>query len=264
MPRDGSGVYSAPAGTTATAGTTIESAKYNAFINDLVTDANTARPVVAGGTGATTAAAALTNLGLTATAAELNVLDGIPGTLTATEIGYLDGVTSAIQTQLDGKASFTIGASQAASGSATDFTGIPATVNVITLTFSQVSLSGTDNLDIRLGNSGGFISSGYVAPYGHAIAGTTITAATGTTGMPLRLGVAGEGLSGIATIRRFASGSNRWIMTFHGTRATVGGAATASVVAGAELDVGAALTQVRVRPFGTDTFDNGNIAISWS
>lgn len=40
---------------------------------------------------------------VTASAAELNVLDGIPATLTATELGYLDGVTSAIQTQLDSK-----------------------------------------------------------------------------------------------------------------------------------------------------------------
>lgn len=46
-------------------------------------------PVSRGGTGATTAAGALTKLGLIATAAELN---------------YLDGVTSAVQTQLNGKA----------------------------------------------------------------------------------------------------------------------------------------------------------------
>ena len=46
----------------------------------------------------------LSDLSVTSTAAELNVLDGIPGTLTATEIGYLDGVTSAIQTQIDAKA----------------------------------------------------------------------------------------------------------------------------------------------------------------
>ena len=49
------------------------------------------------------ASTALTNLGVTSTAAELNVLDGIPATLTPTEIGYVDGVTSAIQTQLDAK-----------------------------------------------------------------------------------------------------------------------------------------------------------------
>ena len=46
-------------------------------------------PITKGGTGATTAEGALTNLGLTATAAELN---------------YCDGVTSNIQTQLSGKA----------------------------------------------------------------------------------------------------------------------------------------------------------------
>lgn len=44
----------------------------------------------------------LTQLGLTATANELNVLDGI--TATVTELNYVDGVTSNIQTQLDGKA----------------------------------------------------------------------------------------------------------------------------------------------------------------
>jgi len=55
MPRDGSGVYSKPAGTTASPNTTIESAKYNSVIDDQVVDANTARPITAGGTGATTA-----------------------------------------------------------------------------------------------------------------------------------------------------------------------------------------------------------------
>lgn len=66
MPRNGSGVYSAPAGTTAITQTTIDSTRYNALVADLVTDANTARPVVAGGTGATSAAAALVNLGAAA------------------------------------------------------------------------------------------------------------------------------------------------------------------------------------------------------
>jgi hypothetical protein len=42
--------------------TTILSAKYNTFIHDVETDLNTPRPVVAGGTGATSADAALQNL----------------------------------------------------------------------------------------------------------------------------------------------------------------------------------------------------------
>lgn len=56
-------------------------------------------PVTKGGTGSTTAAGALTNLGITATAAELNKLDGV--TATTTELNYVDGVTSNIQSQLD-------------------------------------------------------------------------------------------------------------------------------------------------------------------
>ena len=58
---------------------------------------------------------ALAQLGVTATAAELNIMDGITATTaelnimdgvtaTTTEINYLDGVTSSIQTQLNGKA----------------------------------------------------------------------------------------------------------------------------------------------------------------
>ncbi len=46
---------------------------------------------------------------VTATATELNVLDGIPATLTATELGYVDGVTSSIQTQLNTLSSSSFG-----------------------------------------------------------------------------------------------------------------------------------------------------------
>lgn len=59
-------------------------------------------PLTTGGTGATTAVGALTNLGLTATASELNLLDG--ELISTTELNYLSGVTSAIQTQINGKA----------------------------------------------------------------------------------------------------------------------------------------------------------------
>lgn len=44
------------------------------------------------------------NVAVTATATEINVLSGIPGTLTAAELGYSDGVTSSIQTQLNSAA----------------------------------------------------------------------------------------------------------------------------------------------------------------
>jgi hypothetical protein len=48
-------------------------------------------PIAKGGTGAGTASGAITNLGITATAAELNILDGV--TATATELNYNDVTT---------------------------------------------------------------------------------------------------------------------------------------------------------------------------
>ena len=65
-------------------------------------------PVDKGGTGATTAAAALTNLGITATANELNIMDGV--TATTAELNYMDGVKSNVQAQLNGKQSTITGA----------------------------------------------------------------------------------------------------------------------------------------------------------
>lgn len=63
MPRNGSGVYSLPAGSTFTPNTLAQSSVVNAINNDIMTDLNTPRPIVAGGTGSSSAAAALVALG---------------------------------------------------------------------------------------------------------------------------------------------------------------------------------------------------------
>ena len=75
MPRDGSGIYTTPAGTTAVPDTTIESSKYNGNIADVAADLNAARPIVAGGTGATSASAARTNLGAEARGVQVTNYD---------------------------------------------------------------------------------------------------------------------------------------------------------------------------------------------
>jgi hypothetical protein len=63
MPRDGSGQYTQPEPNVA-AGTTIESAVYNHFTQDVAADLNWPRPIIAGGTGASSAAAAREALGV--------------------------------------------------------------------------------------------------------------------------------------------------------------------------------------------------------
>ena len=61
MPRDGSGTYSQPF-PPVMSDTTIESTVYNGYTADITIDLNTARPIVVGGTGASSADAALDNL----------------------------------------------------------------------------------------------------------------------------------------------------------------------------------------------------------
>lgn len=85
----------------ALSGVTLSSSTISSLTTDLA--------IVDGGTGASTAAGALVNFGLTATASEINLLDGVTWSLTAyngllptvTELNYVDGVTSNIQTQLN-------------------------------------------------------------------------------------------------------------------------------------------------------------------
>jgi len=67
------------------------------------TGTTTVNSLTIGSTALTATAAELNILdGVTATTAELNTLDGI--TATVTELNYVDGVTSNVQTQLDTKA----------------------------------------------------------------------------------------------------------------------------------------------------------------
>ena len=75
MPRDGSGVYSLPAGGDAVPGELVASTPYNAFRADLVSVLNGVQPVSLGGTGASNASGARSNLGLGALATRDTIND---------------------------------------------------------------------------------------------------------------------------------------------------------------------------------------------
>ena len=95
MPRSGGGIYSKGSPSVVT-GTTIQSAAYNTTIDDLVTDANAARPVSAGGTGAANAADARTNLGISATNTPFTPAGNIAATNTQAAIAELDTEKAAL------------------------------------------------------------------------------------------------------------------------------------------------------------------------
>lgn len=78
--------------------------------------------------GYLTAHQTLTDLGITATASEINVLDGI--TASTTELNYVDGVTSSIQTQLNSKEGTISDLSTIRSGAAAGATALQPGGNV--------------------------------------------------------------------------------------------------------------------------------------
>lgn len=90
MPRNGSGVYIPPVGTDAVSGTTIESVPFNTLRADIAADLNLPRPISAGGTAATTAAGARTNLDVQQANANLSAEAGLTGA--ANRISYYTGV----------------------------------------------------------------------------------------------------------------------------------------------------------------------------
>lgn len=93
--------------------------------------------------GITASTAELNTLdGITASTAELNTLDGI--TASTTELNYVDGVTSAIQTQLDGKAA---SAHTHVLADVTDVTATAAELNVLDgITASTAELNTLDGI----------------------------------------------------------------------------------------------------------------------
>ena len=83
-------------------------ARTNLGLGSAATTASTDYATAAQGTKADSAVQNLADLSITATAAEINKLDGV--TATTAELNFIDGVTSNIQTQLNGKATSAQGA----------------------------------------------------------------------------------------------------------------------------------------------------------
>jgi hypothetical protein len=97
MPRNGSGIYSLPAGSIVTDGVDdILATQHNTPLQDLESDMNEVRPIVAGGTGASSASAARTALGLGSIATqEASAVAITGGTMTGATVGMTSGSAAA-------------------------------------------------------------------------------------------------------------------------------------------------------------------------
>jgi hypothetical protein len=138
------------------------------------------------------------------------------------------------------------------SGTSVDFTGIPSWVKRITVMFSGVSTSGTSVVQIQLGDSGGFETTGYSSGAQNGNNAPSFFSA----GFPVESG-------GVATWSRGGQlilslvNSNTWVYSSCMT------AASAQMLFGSGVKtLSDTLTQVRITTVnGTDTFDAGTINI---
>jgi len=142
------------------------------------------------------------------------------------------------------------------SGTSIDFTDIPSWVKRITVMFSGVSTSGTSNLQIQIGPSGGAETSGYGSSMKYIVNATPATTNVSTGFLAGTFGSAGASYNGIITICTL--GSSIWTMACNLNDA----ASTRTFFGSGGKTITGTLDRVRITTVnGTDTFDAGSINI---
>lgn len=136
----------------------------------------------------------------------------------------------------------------ATSGTSIQYTSIPEWVRRITFALQGVSISASTNIQIQIGTSGGFVTSGYLGAVGGA---------NFTTGF----GVVASAVSGTVThgtVTLINLGGNIWVSS-----TCVGfSSSTSSATGGGSVTLGGLLDRVRLTTVsGTATFDAGNVNV---
>ena len=142
------------------------------------------------------------------------------------------------------------------SGTSIDFTGLPSWVKRVTVMFSGVSTSGTSNLQIQLGDSGGFETSSYLGAESTAVGAT---ASVHSAGFIIKTGVAAASIfHGVVVLALLDASTNTWAESGNIATSTT----TQVGVSGGSKALSATLDRVRITTVGgTDTFDAGTINI---
>jgi hypothetical protein len=147
-------------------------------------------------------------------------------------------------------------AQNSTSGTAIDFTGIPSWAKRITILFNGVSLSGSDDLLLQIGDSGGIETTGY-SSQGGASGGSIqfVVSGTATTTGFVVTNQTGSGANFNFPYVLTNFSGNVWVGSYSGNEGT-------RVIAGGGIKtLSDVLTQVRITRTGTNTFDAGSINI---
>ena len=125
-------------------------------------------------------------------------------------------------------------------------TGLTGTPSYVELWFNGVSLTSTGNLFIQLGDSGGYVTSGYDSSSQFNGSGQTAVA-----GFIIVTSSASRAFTGSMILRR-TPGTNIWIATHNGC---VDGVAS-YINGGGKVTLTGSLTQIRITASGGNDFDN--------
>lgn len=142
------------------------------------------------------------------------------------------------------------------SGTAIDFTGIPSTAKRVTVNLNAVSTNAVSNFLIQIGKSGGVETSGYVS-----LSSVGAAIATSTAGFIITrgIGTATGQQSGTFILSLENSSTNTWC-GFGNIYCS--NAPEVTMNAGIKSLAGV-LDRVRLTSVSGDTFDNGEVNISW-
>jgi len=153
----------------------------------------------------------------------------------------------------------TLGTAVSASGTAIDFTALPSWIKRITVMFNGTSLSGSSNILVQLGDSGGLESSGYQGSSLYLTSGVGGAAANSAGFIINVVSTAAQVTSGNLIINLLDTSTNTWSAS--GVFGSTGSNAAITLAGGAK-SLSATLDRVRITTVnGTDTFDAGTINI---
>ena len=145
----------------------------------------------------------------------------------------------------------------AAGQTAIDFTGIPSWVNRVTVAFVGFSTSGTSEILVQAGTSGGVETTGYTSTQ-VGTSGSTLAHGSSTAGFRVTTPLTAADVSDGTCVLSRVSG-NIWVQNSLVTRTT-----TAMAMGAGDKTLAGVLDRIRITTGnGTDTFDAGSVSISW-
>jgi hypothetical protein len=147
------------------------------------------------------------------------------------------------------------------SGTSQGWSSLPAGIRRLRMTAREVSLNGSSNLLVRIGDSGGLVTSGYNSTCViHTGSGSHTANTTSTAGFIVILGAAGSDLNMTVDLTLLDESTDTWVAAVAGNYTASGNnfSGSGSLVLSGPLD-----RVFLASANGTDAFDAGQIGLQY-